>query len=67
MTSRYKYDIPVLHVNGLYMAKHRITAKEAVTALAASAAGTFVPPQGEPNAAQFEVSEESTPTKPRKA
>jgi len=49
------------------MAKHRITAKEAVTALAASAAGTFVPPQGEPNAAQFEVSEESTPTKPRKA
>lgn len=48
------------------MAKHRITAEEAIAALTASAAGTFVEPQGEPNAAQYEVAEDSAPTTPRK-
>jgi hypothetical protein len=64
---RYKYDIPVLHVNGVYMAKHRVTAGDAAAALAASAAGTFEAPRGEPNATKYEVLEDvqstSTQTK----
>ena len=33
---KYKYDIPVLHVEGKYWAKHRITVQEALDALAAA-------------------------------
>ena len=30
---KYKYDIPVLHINGKYWAKHRITIEESLDAL----------------------------------
>ncbi|KAJ1624071.1 hypothetical protein T492DRAFT_1050037 [Pavlovales sp. CCMP2436] len=47
---RYCYDIPVLHVDGRYWAKHRITASEAVAALTDAAAGKFEARRGEPDA-----------------
>jgi thiol-disulfide isomerase/thioredoxin len=47
---RYKYDIPVLHVNGKYWTKHRITAEEAVQGIKEAKAGTFNSPSGEPDA-----------------
>ena len=53
---KYKYDIPVLHINGIYWAKHRITAEDSLAALAAADAGTLEPSRGEPNAAKMERS-----------
>jgi thiol-disulfide isomerase/thioredoxin len=53
---RYKYDIPVLHINGLYWIKHRITIKEAIGGFAAVRAGTFQSPPGEPSASRMERS-----------
>ena len=51
---KYKYDIPVLHVDGLYWAKHRITLEEALDALAAARDGRFEAQVGEPDAARLE-------------
>ena len=51
---RYKYDIPVLHMNGKYWIKHRLTAEEAMKGLDEGKAGEFTSPQGEPNAAEME-------------
>lgn len=51
---RYKYDIPVLHVNGQYWSKHRLTIDQARQGLAAAQDGTFTSPPGEPNAAAME-------------
>lgn len=45
---KYKYDIPVLHLNGMYWAKHRITLEESLEALAAVESGVFESPWGEP-------------------
>ena len=53
---KYKYDIPVLHINGIYWAKHRITAEDSLAALAAADSGTLEPSRGEPNAAKMERS-----------
>ena len=36
---RYKYDIPVLHIDGKYWAKHKITLDEAIGALGEARAG----------------------------
>jgi len=47
---KYKYDIPVLHLNDQYWTKHRLTQHEAVEALTAAAAGRFKSPPGEPDA-----------------
>lgn len=52
--SKYKYDIPVLHVNGQYWAKHRITIDEARQALGAAKEQGFVPSKGEPDAGRLE-------------
>jgi glutaredoxin len=52
---KYKYDIPVLHINDQYWTKHRITADQARAALQSyRETGTFVSPAGEPNAAALE-------------
>lgn len=51
---RYKYDIPVLHLNGEYWIKHRLTAEEAIQGLAECREGTFQSPPGEPDAAKME-------------
>lgn len=59
--NRYKYDIPVLHVDGAYWAKHRITpdlARDAIaTAQRCRREGIpFPASSGQPNAAKFEQS-----------
>uniref|UniRef100_A0A7S2RJP9 Glutaredoxin-like protein n=1 Tax=Rhizochromulina marina TaxID=1034831 RepID=A0A7S2RJP9_9STRA len=51
---KYKFDIPVLHVNDMYWAKHRLTADEARNAFNEVKLGTFAPQPGEPNAAKYE-------------
>lgn len=51
---RYKYDIPVLHVNGRYWAKHKITSTEAIEGITTARDGIFQSPPGEPNAARSE-------------
>jgi thiol-disulfide isomerase/thioredoxin len=51
---KYKYDIPVLHVNGQYWAKHRITADEAVQGIMEAKEGNFNSPSGEPDAGALE-------------
>lgn len=52
--SKYKWDIPVLHIDGKYWAKHRITSEEAAEGLQAAAAGSFEEQCGEPDAAEME-------------
>ena len=51
---KYKWDIPVLHVNGKYWTKHRLTKEEAEKGLKSVLDGTFVSPRGEPNAIEME-------------
>jgi thiol-disulfide isomerase/thioredoxin len=51
---KYKYDIPVLHVNGQYWTKHRITAEEALQGINMAKEGTFNSPSGEPDAGALE-------------
>lgn len=54
--SKYKYDIPVLHVNGQYWLKHRTTLEEAKAGLleAAREGASFQARPGEPNAGVME-------------
>ena len=52
--SKYKYDIPVLHIDGVYWAKHRITVEQSIEALAAARDGPFEPQRGEPDAGRLE-------------
>lgn len=52
--SRYKYDIPVLHVNGVYWTKHKLTKDNAIKAIESSKKGAFVSPPGEPDASRLE-------------
>lgn len=51
---KYKYDIPVLHLNNQYWTKHWLTPQQAVEALTAAAEGRFTSPPGEPDAAAME-------------
>jgi thiol-disulfide isomerase/thioredoxin len=51
---RYKFDIPVLHLDGKYWTKHRLTIEDARNAMTKAREGTFESPPGEPNAAKFE-------------
>ena len=51
---KYKWDIPILHVNGLYWIKHRITEGEAIQGLSMVQSGEFVASDGEPDAAAME-------------
>lgn len=50
----YKYDIPVLHINGMYWAKHQISVGQAIEAMTAAQNGDFKSPPGEPNASKLE-------------
>lgn len=52
--NRYKYDIPVLHINGVYWTKHRLSKDEAIKAIASAKDGSFVSPPGEPDASRLE-------------
>jgi hypothetical protein len=51
---KYKYDIPVLHLNGQYWIKHKLVADEVRTAFKATDEGRFESPRGEPNAGEME-------------
>mmetsp|Transcript_9308 Transcript_9308/g.38185 ORF Transcript_9308/g.38185 Transcript_9308/m.38185 type:complete len:173 (+) Transcript_9308:20-538(+) len=56
----YKYDIPVLHVDDVYWAKHRISEDAALAALRRAAEArrtgdTVAPSPGQPNATRLEV------------
>ena len=51
---KYKWDIPVLHMNGKYWTKHKLDVKEAVDALTRATNGEFEEQRGEPNAAAME-------------
>ena len=52
---KYKWDIPVLHVNDNYWIKHRIDEDEAVNGLVeARSSESFTPRPGEPNAKMME-------------
>lgn len=51
---KYKYDIPVLHIEGNYWEKHRLTSEVAIEGLEAAKAGTFEVQAGEPNAGEME-------------
>ena len=51
---KYKYDIPVLHIDGKYWAKHRITREASVEALTAAGEQRFEAQRGEPDAGRLE-------------
>ena len=51
---RYKYDIPVLHVNQAYWIKHRLSPEDAVSGIRSAAEGSFKSPPGEPDASRLE-------------
>lgn len=51
---KYKYDIPVLHVNGQYWLKHRTDIEEAKAGLEEAQQGSFQARPGEPNAEAME-------------
>ncbi|KAG7374953.1 glutaredoxin-like domain DUF836 containing protein [Nitzschia inconspicua] len=51
---RYKYDIPVLHINDMYWTKHRLTTDDATKALMQAKDGKFQPQSGQPNASAME-------------
>eukprot|EP00555_Chaetoceros_dichaeta_P012622 CAMPEP_0198251214 /NCGR_PEP_ID=MMETSP1447-20131203/2119_1 /TAXON_ID=420782 /ORGANISM="Chaetoceros dichaeta, Strain CCMP1751" /LENGTH=230 /DNA_ID=CAMNT_0043936179 /DNA_START=20 /DNA_END=712 /DNA_ORIENTATION=- len=52
---KYKWDIPVLHVNDMYWTKHKLDAKEASEVLGVAREGKFVKPRsGEPDAGAME-------------
>ena len=51
---KYKYDIPVLHIEGKYWVKHRLTSEVAVEGLEASRSGSFEEQEGQPDAGAME-------------
>ena len=51
---KYKYDIPVLHIDDMYWAKHRISLEDSQEALKQAADGTFEVQRGEPDAGRLE-------------
>lgn len=52
--SKYKYDIPVLHMNGVYWVKHQLLQADARQAFQSIEEGTFTSPAGEPDAGVME-------------
>ena len=51
---KYKYDIPVLHIDGKYWTKHRLDPEDAITALTQARKGEFEKQFNEPNASEME-------------
>ena len=57
--SKYKYDIPVLHINNKYWMKHRLTKQDAIQGLQDATNGKFNKPNlGEPDAGEMERRQE---------
>ena len=51
---KYKWDIPVLHIEGKYWTKHKLTSDEAVEAITKATNGEFEVQRGEPDAGALE-------------
>ena len=51
---KYKWDIPVLHIDGKYWTKHKLDSMEAIDALTKAALGNFEEGNDEPDAAAME-------------
>ena len=51
---KYKWDIPVLHIDGKYWTKHKLDVDEATEALESAKNGEFEKRRGEPNAGEME-------------
>ena len=51
---KYKYDIPVLHMNDVYWTKHRLSEEEAIKGIEEAVGGMFVEGRGEPDASRLE-------------
>lgn len=55
---KYKYDIPVLHMNNVYWTKHRLTTEEAIMAIEevrnSNDGVSFTMREGEPDAGRLE-------------
>lgn len=52
--SKYKYDIPILHIGDKYWIKHRLDEDEARTGLDEAKNGIFVAREGDPDAGAME-------------
>ena len=56
--NKYKYDIPVLHMNHVYWTKHRLTVEEAIMAIEevrnSDDGVSFMMREGEPDAGRLE-------------
>ena len=52
--SKYKYDIPVLHIDDQYWTKHRLEEDEARAGLQKAIQGNFVARDGDPDAGEME-------------
>jgi len=52
--SKYKYDIPVLHINDIYWTKHRLSMDDAIAGIDEASTGDFASRRGEPNASASE-------------
>lgn len=52
--SKYKYDIPILHINNIYWAKHKLSTEDAIIGIEEACAGDFQLRQGEPDASRLE-------------
>ncbi|KAL3761181.1 hypothetical protein ACHAWU_000276 [Discostella pseudostelligera] len=52
--SKYKYDIPVLHINDIYWTKHRLSTEEAIAGISEARTGDFSARRGEPDAGRLE-------------
>jgi len=53
--SKYKYDIPILHINDKYWVKHRLDEAQAKEGLQQARDGTFVEQSGDPDAGAMEA------------
>ena len=54
LSSLPRYDIPVLHVNGIYWTKHRLSVEDAAVGIKEARSGPFAERRGEPDASRLE-------------
>ena len=52
--NKNRYDIPVLHINDVYWAKHRLTSEDAIAGIIEALSGNFTSKRGEPDASRLE-------------
>lgn len=52
--AKYKYDIPVLHINDVYWTKHRLSSEDAIAGIIEACSRDFTSRKGEPDASRLE-------------